>query len=149
MAFRRTSGSRGRRRAAVLLALATAPGICAVARAQATTPVTIEVQATMAGDRLEPVWAYYGYDEANYTSTPEGRALLRALAEAHVAPVRTRTHFLFNTGDGVPRLKWGSTNAYTEDAAGNAIYDFTLLDEIMDATLEAGALPLFELGFMP
>ena len=29
-----------------------------------------------------------------------------------------RTHNLLTTGDGTPALKWGSTNAYTEDAQG-------------------------------
>jgi xylan 1,4-beta-xylosidase len=111
--------------------------------------VTIAVDATAAGSPLERVWAYYGYDEANYTTTPEGVDLLRTLAAAHASPVRTRTHFLFNTGDGTPGLKWGSTNIYTEDAEGNPVYDFTLIDEIMDATVDAGAFPLVEIGFMP
>ena len=60
-----------------------------------------------------------------------------------------RTHFLFNTGDGTPALKWGSTNLYTEDAGGNPVYDYTLIDQIMDATVGAGAFPLVEIGFMP
>jgi xylan 1,4-beta-xylosidase len=111
--------------------------------------VTIAVDATTTGNPLERVWAYYGYDEANYTTTPEGVDLLRTLAAAHASPVRTRTHFLFNTGDGTPGLKWGSTNIYTEDAEGNPVYDFTLIDEIMDATVDAGAFPLVEIGFMP
>jgi xylan 1,4-beta-xylosidase len=117
--------------------------------AQAPSPVTIGVDATAAGTPLEPVWAYFGYDEANYTTTPEGKELLRTLAAAHRSPVRVRTHFLFNTGDGTPALKWGSTNLYDEDADENPVYDFTLLDQIMDATVGAGAFPLFELGFMP
>ena len=56
--------------------------------------MTIDVDATATGTPLEPVWAYHGYDEPNYTTTPEGEALLRTLAEAHTAPVHTRTHFL-------------------------------------------------------
>ncbi|HEX6278222.1 MAG TPA: hypothetical protein VFZ53_34490 [Polyangiaceae bacterium] len=119
------------------------------ANAEASETVTIDVDATVAGTPLERVWAFHGYDEVNYTTMPEGRELLRALAELHSAPVRVRTHFLFNTGDGAPALKWGSTNVYTEDADGNPVYDFTLIDGIMDATLDAGAFPLVELGFMP
>jgi xylan 1,4-beta-xylosidase len=111
--------------------------------------VTIDVDATSSGAPLEPEWAYYGYDEPNTTTTPEGRELLQTLAASHATPVRTRTHFLFNTGDGTPALKWGSTNIYTEDEDGNPVYDYTLIDEIMDATVDAGALPLVELGFMP
>ena len=91
------------------------------ARAQAQT-VSISVDATAAGTPLERVWPYHGYDEVNYSTTPEGEALLKTLATAHTAPVHVRTHFLLNTGDGTPSLKWGSTNVYTEDAAGNPVY---------------------------
>lgn len=111
--------------------------------------MTVDVDATSSGTPLEPVWAFFGYDEANYTTTPEGRDLLRTLAAAHSSPVHVRTHFLFNTGDGTPALKWGSTNLYAEDALGAPVYDFTLIDQIMDAMVEAGVVPLFELGFMP
>ncbi len=120
-----------------------------MASAPAPAAVTIDVDATAAGAPLEPVWAFYGYDEANYTTTAEGEALLRTLAAAHTAPVHVRKHFLFNTGDGTPALKWGSTNLYTEDAGGNPVYDYTLIDQIMDATVRAGAFPLVEFGFMP
>ncbi len=113
------------------------------------TNVIIDVDATAALGPLEPVWAYVGYDEPNYTTTPEGRELLRTLSDAHTAPVHVRTHFLFNTGDGTPAMKWGSTNIYTEDADGNSVYDYSIIDQITDATVEARAFPLVELGFMP
>jgi xylan 1,4-beta-xylosidase len=133
------------------LALVSA-GLCWTASAEAAgdlSDVNIAVDATARGAPLEPVWRYYGYDELNYTTTAEGEALLRTLAAAHAAPAYVRTHFLFNTGDGTPALKWGSTNLYTEDAGGNPIYDYTLIDAIMDATVTSGVLPLVELGFMP
>ena len=79
----------------------------------------------------------------------EGTALLGTLAAAHSAPVHIRNHFLLNTGDGTPAMKWGSTNVYTEDAAGNPVYDWTLTDGIMDAITGAGAFPFVEIGFMP
>jgi xylan 1,4-beta-xylosidase len=138
-----------RRAILIVPALALSIGVCSRASAQTVDAVTIEVDAAAASDPLVPVWAFYGYDEANYTTTSEGEELLRTLAAAHAAQVRVRTHFLFNTGDGTPALKWGSTNLYTEDAGGNPIYDYSLIDAIMDSTLEAGALPLVELGFMP
>ncbi len=136
------------RRAVCAAALVAGLGVASLASAQ-TPAVSIAVDATAAGAPLQRVWAYYGYDEVNYTTTREGEELLRALAAAHSAPVHVRTHFLFNTGDGTPALKWGSTNLYTEDAGGNPKYDYTLIDGIMDATLAAGTLPLVELGFMP
>jgi xylan 1,4-beta-xylosidase len=114
-----------------------------------TDRATIEVDATSTMGPLEPIWAYFGYDEANYTNTPEGEELLRTLARVHPTPVRLRTHFLFNTGDGTPELKWGSTNVYTAGADGNPTYDYSLIDAIMDATVGAGTLPLFQFGFMP
>ena len=119
------------------------------ARAQAPAAVNVSVDATAAGTSLERVWPFHGYDEINYTTTPEGKALLGTIAAAHTAPVRVRSHFLLNTGDGTPALKWGSTNVYTEDAAGNPVYSWTLTDGIMDAITAAGAFPFVEIGFMP
>jgi xylan 1,4-beta-xylosidase len=118
-------------------------------RAQTPATVTVSVDATAAGTPLERVWPFHGYDEINYTTTPEGRALIDTLAAVHSAPVHVRNHFLLNTGDGTPAMKWGSTNVYTEDAAGNPVYDWTLTDGIMDTIAGAGAFPFVELGFMP
>ncbi len=117
--------------------------------AQPDAAVNVTVDGATPGPPLKQVWAYFGYDEANYTTHPEARALMETLAQAHNVPVRTRTHFLFNTGDGTPELKWGSTNIYTEDEKGNPVYDYTIIDGIMDATLDSGVYPIFELGFMP
>jgi xylan 1,4-beta-xylosidase len=130
-------------------ALAMSVGVLSTASAQMPAAVRIDVDATAAGAPLEPVWAFYGYDEANYTTSPEGEALLRTLTAAHAAPLHVRTHFLFNTGDGMPRLKWGSTNLYTAGPGQNPSYDYTLIDAILDATARAGAFPLVEIGFMP
>jgi xylan 1,4-beta-xylosidase len=134
---------------AVVLVLAAA--VVAPARALAQTPATVNVtvDATTPGAALERVWPYHGYDEVNVSTTPDGQSLLHTLATAHTAPVHVRTHFLLNTGDGTYALKWGSTNAYTEDAAGNPIYSWTLMDGIMDAITGAGALPFAEIAFMP
>ena len=63
--------------------------------------------------------------------------------------VHVRSHFLLNTGDGTPAMKWGSTNVYTEDAAGNPVYSWNLTDGIMDTITAAGAFPFVEIGFMP
>jgi xylan 1,4-beta-xylosidase len=46
-------------------------------------------------------------------------------------------------------MKWGSTNVYTEDANGNAKYDWTIMDKIIDAIVNSGCQPLVEIGFMP
>jgi xylan 1,4-beta-xylosidase len=120
-----------------------------LAHAQTTTAVNISVDGTAPGTPLERVWAFHGYDEVNYSTTPDGRALLKTLATIHTAPPHIRTHFLLNTGNGTPSLKWGSTNVYTEDASGNPIYSWTLMDGIMDAITGAGTFPLTEIAFMP
>jgi xylan 1,4-beta-xylosidase len=132
-----------------VLALVASLGLPSTANAQTTGAVTVVVDATAPGAALERVWAYHGYDEINYTTTAEGRELLATLARAHTAAVHVRSHFLFNTGDGSPALKWGSTNLYSEDPSGNPIYSYALADAIMDATVGAGAFPFVELGFMP
>src|SRR5690606_31980268 len=97
----------------------------------------------------EPIWNWVGYDEPNYTYTPDGRKLLGQLAALSREPVRVRTHNLLTSGDGTPALKWGSTNAYSEDADGNPVYDWTILDRIFDAYVEAGTTPFVQVGFTP
>ena len=71
------------------------------------------------------------------------------LAAASPAPVYVRTHNLLTTGDGVAALKWGSTNAYTEDASGRPVYDWTIVDRIIDTYLSRKMKPQIEIGFMP
>jgi xylan 1,4-beta-xylosidase len=107
------------------------------------------VDLSQSGGVMDPVYAWFGYDEPNYTYMKDGRKLLTELAELSPVPVYVRTHNLLTSGDGQPALKWGSTNAYTEDANGHAIYDWTIIDKIIDAYIERGMKPLMEIGFMP
>ena len=103
-------------------------------------------------DRQEPlrrIWRYVGYDEPNYTYTPNGRALLAKLGAMSDAPYFIRCHFLLCSGDGVGSPKWGSTNVYTEDADGNPVYTWDLIDRVFDTIVETGCVPFVELGFMP
>jgi len=111
--------------------------------------VTIRVDASTAQGRLRPVWSYFGYDEPNYTYMPHGRELISELVALSATPVYIRTHNLLTTGDGTPALKWGSTNAYTEDASGNPVYDWKIVDQILDTYHNAHAKPFIEIGFMP
>lgn len=98
---------------------------------------------------IEPVWSWVGYDEPNYTYMKDGQKLLTELAEANSGPVYVRAHNWLTSGDGTPALKWGSTNAYTEDENGNPVYDWTIIDQIFDCYVERGMKPLVEIGFMP
>jgi xylan 1,4-beta-xylosidase len=119
------------------------------AAAQTSARVEIIVSSEVTLGPLAPIWSWFGYDEPNYTYTPNGQKLLSALATASPVPVYVRTHNLLTTGDGSAALKWGSTNAYTEDAAGNPVYDWTIVDRIVDTYVARGMKPLMEIGFMP
>jgi xylan 1,4-beta-xylosidase len=111
--------------------------------------VTIRVDANARLAPMTQMWAWFGYDEPNYTYTANGKKLLKELAALSPVPVFVRAHNLLTTGDGKHALKWGSTNAYTEDAAGRPIYDWTIVDRIIDTYVERKMKPLVEIGFMP
>ncbi len=113
-------------------------------------PVSLTVDLDRRVGEMYPMWAYFGYDEANYTYTWEGQKLLTELAELSPVPVYVRAHQMLNTAEGNPiGFKWGSTNVYTEDAAGNPVYDWRMMDRIVDTWIERGMKPLMEIGFMP
>jgi xylan 1,4-beta-xylosidase len=111
--------------------------------------VTIQVDAERRLGPMDPVWAMFGNDEPNYAYMRDGQKLLTELAAASPVPVFMRTHNLLTTGDGTPALKWGSTNVYTEDASGRPVYDWTILDRILDTYHERRMKPVLQLGFMP
>lgn len=111
--------------------------------------VTIRVDTAVPLGEMYPFWAWFGHDEPNYTYTAHGKTLLSQLQALSPVPVFMRTHNLLTSGDGLPALKWGSTNVYTEDAAGRPVYDWAVLDRIVDAYRERGLRPFVQLGFMP
>ena len=116
---------------------------------QAPESVTIHVRADQSEGAIRPIWNYFGYDEPNYTYAPNGKKLLGELAALSSVPVYVRVHNLLTTGDGSSSLKWGSTNAYTEDKNGKPVYSWTILDQIFDTFHAAGIKPIVEIGFMP
>jgi xylan 1,4-beta-xylosidase len=111
--------------------------------------VHIAVHVDQSDGPIEPIWSFFGYDEPNYTYAPNGKKLLAELSALSSAPAYVRVHNLLTTGDGSASLKWGSTNAYTEDASGKAIYTWTILDRIFDTFRDTNITPLVEIGFMP
>jgi len=123
--------------------------VAAALAALAQNEVRIEVDASNSQGSYKPVWAFFGYDEPNYTYMKDGRKLLSELAALSPVPVYVRTHNLLTSGDGTPALKWGSTNVYTEDANGNPKYDWTIVDRIFDTFVERRMKPIAEIGFMP
>jgi xylan 1,4-beta-xylosidase len=116
---------------------------------EASFPVTIRVDAARGLGELKPIWRFFGADEPNYATMKDGRKLLGELGALRPGDVYFRTHNLLCSGDGTPALKWGSTNAYSEDAAGRPVYDWTILDRIFDTYLASGVRPYVEIGFMP
>lgn len=115
--------------------------------AQDKATLTVDLNKTTG--KMSPVWAWFGYDEPNYTYMKDGKKLLTEIAALSPVPVYVRTHSLLVTGDGEAALKWGSTNAYTEDAQGNPIYNWTITDSIFDTFIKRGMKPLAQIGFMP
>jgi xylan 1,4-beta-xylosidase len=123
--------------------------LCGAAFALGQSPVDVQVDLQRDLGTFAPVYSWFGYDESNYTTTANGRALLRELHDSTPEPVYVRAHFLLTTGDGKPELKWSSSNVYTEDADGKPVYNWAILDGIFDAWVGAHVRPFVELGFMP
>ena len=123
--------------------------LAAVATTSATAfPVTVTIDAGRYVGELPPIWRFFGADEPNYATQPEGGKLLTELGALRSGEVYFRAHTLMTTGDGTPDFKWGSTNIYTEKD-GKPVYDFTLIDQIIDTYRARGIHPYLEIGFMP
>lgn len=112
-------------------------------------PVTVHIDFNTTVGPMQPIWAFWGYDEPNYTYMKDGKKLLSEIADLSPVPVFVRAHSLLVTDEGPFALKWGSTNAYTEDKDGNPIYDWTIVDKIFDTYIERGMKPFAQIGFMP
>ncbi len=125
------------------------PYFSSLAQSNQTKPVDIRVDLTQEKGPLKPIWAWFGYDEPNYTYMKDGQKLLTEISKLSKVPVNVRVHSLLVTGDGTAALKWGSTNAYTEDKQGNPVYNWTIIDKIFDTFIERGMKPIAQIGFMP
>jgi xylan 1,4-beta-xylosidase len=130
--------------------------VCAIAQdappqsvPSASFPVSIRVDAASSAGPLKPIWRFFGADEPNYAYMTHGKKLIADQGKLAPKRVYFRAHNLLTTGDGTPALKWGSTNAYTEDEKGNPVYDWTIVDRIFDTYLERGVKPYVQIGFMP
>ena len=135
----------------------------------AAFPVTVRIDAAKSVAALPPIWRFFGADEPNYATRPDGEKLLKELGRLRPGQVYFRAHNLMTTGDGTADFKWGSTNIYTEKGGepggpggqtagpgrqptrsmGQPVYDFTIVDHIIDTYLARGIHPYLELGFMP
>ncbi len=113
------------------------------------TPVKLTVDINQVKGPMTPIWAWFGYDEPNYTTAPNGKKLLSDIAQLSPVPVYVRAHNLMTSGDGSHALKWGSTGMYTEDKDGKPIYNWTIVDQIFDTYIERKMKPPAQIGFMP
>ncbi len=112
-------------------------------------PVAIHVHASTTLEPLKPIWRFFGADEPNYATMPNGKKLISELGAMRPNEVYFRTHNLLTSGDGSASLKWGSTGVYTEDKDGKPVYNWTILDGIFDTYHKNGVRPYVEIGFMP
>lgn len=110
--------------------------------------VEIRVDAAKWQGALPHNWNYIGYDEINYTYTPEGQALLAKFMAFQEKPYYVRVHHLLCTGNSHGFYKWGSSNAYLEKD-GEVIYNWSTIDLVFDTLLKHKSKPFVELGFMP
>jgi xylan 1,4-beta-xylosidase len=111
--------------------------------------ISVNVDAGQVLGELPRNWNYIGYDEINYTYTPEGQELLGKFRDLGGAPYYVRTHHLLCTGNLHGFYKWGSTNAYLGDDSGHPIYNWNIIDLVFDTILKYRCKPFVEIGFMP
>ncbi|MFP5207626.1 MAG: GH39 family glycosyl hydrolase [Acidobacteriota bacterium] len=114
-----------------------------------SAPVAVQVDLASSEGAFRPITNWFGMDESNYASMPYGLQLLRELHDLSPSPIYIRSHHLLTSGDGVPELKWSSSNVFRIGPDGKPIYDFTITDRTFDAYKQAGVRPMVELGFMP
>ena len=136
-------------KASVLFISALLIANAATGQAPQSDPVSISVDLAKPFGSYKPITSWFGYDESNYTTMKYGRQLLGELHDLSSAPVYIRTHHLLTSGNGVPELKWSSSNVFSLDKDGKPVYDFTITDQTFDAFEKAGVRPMVELGFMP
>lgn len=67
--------------------------------AQQREAVNINVDLSKTGSERQPIWAWFGYDEPNYTYMKDGKKLLSEIAALSAVPVYVRAHSLLVTGE--------------------------------------------------
>src|ERR1700756_3046979 len=129
-----------------VLILSCAFAMHAAAQTSVLNPVSIQVDLANPEGPYTPIYSWFGYDESNYTTMNYGKQLLTELHDLSPVPVYIRAHHLLTSGNGIPELKWSSSNVFTLDADGKPVYDFTITDQTFDEFQKAGVRPMVELG---
>ncbi|MFP5390655.1 MAG: beta-xylosidase, partial [Gammaproteobacteria bacterium] len=63
----------------------------------AAAPVKITIDTQQVKGPMTPIWAWFGYDEPNYTTAPNGKRLLSDIAALSPVPVYVRAHNLMSS----------------------------------------------------
>ena len=71
----------------------------------AAFPVRVQVDSTKPVGTLPPIWRFFGADEPNYATRPDGERLLMELGSLRPGQVYFRAHNMMNSGDGSTDLK--------------------------------------------
>jgi len=110
-----------------------------VAGAETPSHESILIDAHATGTPFPHFWEQmFGSGRANLVMRAQYQSDLRLLRQ--VTEVRyIRFHAIFDDENGV----------YSQDAQGNAVYNWTYVDHIYDALLAAGVRPYVEISFMP
>ncbi len=107
--------------------------------AQSSPAEQVTVDPSAPGTPFPHVWEQmFGSGRAVLALREDYRRDLRAVHEA-TGFRYIRFHGIFDDAMGV----------YDEDAQGNAIYNWSYVDQVYDGLLAAGVRPFVELGFMP
>ena len=107
--------SRMMKASALLIGAAITAGIGAGQTPSPSNPILINVDLAEPMGSYKPVSSWFGYDESNYTTMKYGRQLLGELHDLSPVPVYIRAHHLLTSGNGVPELKWSSSNVFSLD----------------------------------
>ena len=97
----------------------------------------------------KPIYSWFGYDEANYTTMRHGKKLLRELHDLSPVPVYIRAHHLLTSRQRRGGAEVELDQCVQRRCERQAGYDFKILDGIFDEYKAAGVRPMVELGFMP
>jgi len=102
-------------------------------------PKTITIDANATGTPFPHFW------EQSFGSGRMALAL-RARYQNDLRDVKQATAFRYVRGHAIFHDELG---VYSEDKQGNAVYNFTYVDQIYDALLAQGVRPIVEISFMP
>lgn len=98
---------------------------------------------------LRRIWRSFGYDEINWTYTPRGKRIFNEISKLSGEPYYIRCHNTFTSGNDLSSPSSGSCNVYSETPEGEPVYNFSILDQVIETFLTNNCKPIIELGFMP